>query len=190
MNNLKTLRLSLRMSREAFAARIGIYPDYLIGLETSDRMLTAAWSEAMAKGFGVAPEEFANPVFDGVPDGLASLPPMRRFACPIAIRFALQMLIAKVAGVNRSLELTEDQYADAVISLNAFIADSADDPVGDEDQVNRLLKGLQITVLTIVQSCEIDPQNAFEDRLAAALPPLARLIEALSRKNVSDPERK
>ena len=191
MNNLKTLRLSLRMSRDAFAARIGVYPDYLIHLETSDRKLTAAWSEAIAKGFGVAPEDFASPVFDGVADGVASLPPMRRFACPIAIRFALQMLIARIAGVSRSLELTEDQYADAVISLNAFLADSAEDAEGGErDQFNRLLKGLQITVLTIVQSCEIDPRNGFEERLAAALPPLARLIEAFSHPNVLDPERK
>ncbi len=188
MNNLKTLRLSLRMSREDFAARIGIYPDYLIDLEIGDRKLTAAWPEAIAKGFGVAPEEFANPIFDGVADN-APLPPLRQFACPITIRFALQMLIAKVAGIGQSLELTEDQYADAVISLNAFVADCADDPGNEQDQFNRLLKGLQITVLTIVQSCEIDPQNAFEDRLVAALPPLARLI-ASSQMNVSDPERK
>ena len=190
MNNIKTLRLSRRMSREEFAARIGVYADYLIDLETSQRTLTAVWSEAIAKGFGVAQEDFASPVFDGAAYCEEALPPQRQFACPIVIRFALQTLIAKLAGVNRSLELTEDQYADAVISLNAFIADSAEDPNGRENQFNRLLKGLQITVLTIAQSCEIDLQNGFEEILADGLAPLARLIGSSFPVNVSDPEMK
>ncbi len=181
MNNLKALRLSLRMSREEFAKRIGIYPDYIVDLETSDRQLTAAWPEAIEKAFDITTEEFSDPVYGGVANADMLLPAKRQFACPISIRFALQILIAKIAGVHRSQNISEDQYADAVISLNAYIADSAGDPGDDEDRFNRLLKGLQITVLTIAQSCEIDLPNDPEKYLDAVLPPLARLIESYAR---------
>ncbi len=190
MNNLQTTRLSLRMSRQEFAQRIGIYADYIADLEISDRKLSSVWGEAIANGFGVSSEALSDPVFDGVTDAEAPLPPQRQFACPIAVRFALQTLIAYIAGVNRTFELSEDQYADAVVGLNAFLAESADDPVDDEEQFNRLLKGLQITALTVVQSCEIVPESGFEKKMAAVLPPLARLIEACPRLNVSDPETK
>ncbi len=190
MNNLQTTRLSLRMSREEFARRIGIYTDYIADLEVSNRKLPAVWSEAVARGFGLSPEQFADPAFKGVAAAAAALPPPPPFACPVAVRFALQALIAYIVGVNRTLELSEDQYADAVVGLNVFVAESADDPGDDEAQFNRLLKGLQITALTVVQSCEIVPQSGFEERMAAMLPPLARLIEACSRQKISDPETK
>lgn len=190
MNNLQTTRLSLRMSREEFAQRIGIYADYIADLEISGRKLSSVWGEAVAHGLGILPETLEDPVFDGVKAPDEPLPSLRRFACPIATRFALQTLIAYIAGVNRTLEISEDQYADAVVGLNVFLADSADDLGDSEEWFNRLLKGLQITALTIAQSCEIDPERGFEKKMDAALPPLARLIDAFSHLNVSGPERK
>lgn len=190
MNFLQSTRMSLRLSREEFARRIGIYPDYIADLEVSDRKLSAVWAEAVAQGLGVSLETIADPLFDGVktPDG--PLPAQRRFACPVATRFALQTLIAYIAGVNRTLDISEDQYADAVVGLNLFLADGAEEADSVEMRFNRLLKGLQITVLTIAQSCEIDPESAFEKKMDAALPPLARLIESFSDLAVSDPEMK
>ncbi len=190
MNNLQTIRLSLRMSREAFARRIGIYTDYIASLETSGRDLSPVWGDALAQGVGVSPDALADPIFDSVADPDAPLPPLRKFACPIALRFALQTLIAYIAGVDQTHRVSEDQYADAVVGLNAFLADSADDPVDEDEQFSRLLKGLQITALTVVRSCEIAPQSGFEKIMAGAVPPLARLIEDCSRSNVSDPETK
>ena len=190
MNNLQTTRLSLRLSRADFARRLGIYEDYIADLELSDRSLPAVWGEALERGFGVAPAAMDDPIFDGVPDPEAPLPPAPAFACPIAVRFALQTLIAYIAGVGRTLELSEDQYADAVVGVNAYFAEGADDPADEEERISRLSKGLQITVLTIVQSCEIVPGSGFETKMALALPPLARLIDACSRTNVSDPEMK
>lgn len=190
MNFLQTTRIGLRLSRQEFARRIGIYPDYIADLEVSDRALPSVWVEAVVQGLGVGPEIVDDYMFEGVkaPDG--PLPPPRRFACPIATRFALQTLIAYIAGVNRTLEISEDQYADAVVGLNLFLADDREEDDTAEIRFNRLLKGLQITVLTIVQSCEIDPENGFEKKMDAALPPLARLIESFSDLAVSDPETK
>jgi|GEM_PF-4088664 len=188
MNNLQTTRLSLRLSRAAFARRLGIYKDYIADLEISDRKLPSVWGEAMQRGFGIEPATMDDPLFDGVKSAAAPLPPQPAFACPIATRFALQTAIAYIAGVNCSTEITEDQYADAVMGLNAYIADSAGDPGGEDARVSRLSKGLQITVLTIVQSCGIVPESGFEKTLASVLPPLARLMADCSRENVSDPE--
>ena len=190
MNYLQSTRMSLRMSREEFARRIGIYTDYIADLEVSERALSSVWDEAVAQGLGVKPDVISDPLFEGVKAPQAPLPPPRRFACPIATRFALQTLIAYIAGVNRTLEISEDQYADAVVGLNLFLADGAEDGDDADARFNRLLKGLQITVLTIAQSCEIDPENAFETKMDAALPPLARLIEAFSDLAVSGPETK
>lgn len=190
MNNLQTTRLSLRLSREEFARRLGIYKDYIADLEISDRKLPSVWGEAMQRGFGIERATMDDPLFDGVKPAEAPLPPQQEFACPIATRFALQTAIAYIAGVNCSTEVTEDQYADAVMGLNAYVAESAGDPGGDEARINRLSKGLQITVLTVVQSCGIVPESGFEKTLASALPPLARLIDDCSRANVSDPETK
>lgn len=190
MNDLQTTRMSLRLSREEFARRIGIYTDYIIDLETSNRTLSSVWEEAVEQGLGVKPSAIADPLFEGRKAPGAPLPPQRRYACPIAIRFALQTLIAYIAGVNRTREISEDQYADAVVGLNLFLADGDDEVESADARFNRLLKGLQITALTIAQSCEIDPERAFETKMDAALAPLARLIEAFSDLAVSDPEMK
>ncbi|MEO1252066.1 MAG: helix-turn-helix domain-containing protein [Pseudomonadota bacterium] len=190
MNNLQAARISLRMSREAFARRLGIYPDYLADLEISDRTLPGVWAEALERGFDFEPVIMDDPLFDGVQRPRGPLPPAPAFACPIAIRFALQTLIAYIAGVNRTVSLSEDQFADAVVGLNAYYADGAEDAETTEERINRLSKGLQITVLTIVQSCEIVVESGFEKTLALALPPLAQMIEACSQTVVSDPETK
>lgn len=190
MNDLQTMRMRLRLSREEFARRIGIYADYIADLEVSDRTLSSVWEEAVEQGLGVKPSTIADPLFDRVKSSDAPLPPQRGYACPIAIRFALQTLIAYMAGVNQTLAISEDQYADAVLGLNLFLAEGDDGLESADVRFNRLLKGLQITALAIARSCEIDPEREFEMKMDAALPPLARLIESFSDLAVSDPEKK
>ncbi|NNE40580.1 MAG: helix-turn-helix transcriptional regulator [Marinicaulis sp.] len=176
MNNVKPIRHALRLSRHQFAQRIGIYPEYIVTLEAGTRPLTPIWTEAISKAFGYSTDDITNPVFIASHECEHPLPPKRDYASPIAIRYAILALMAECAGLNHTLELDEDQIADAVLSFNAFIADSAGAPGAEDKKINRLLKGLQITVLAIFQSCETDLPSDFEEKMNQALAPLARLV--------------
>ena len=67
------------------------------------------------------------------------------------------------------------EIADAVQSLVSYVGR---EPV--RGGANRLSQGLQITALTILQSCFDDPPPNFQERLKAALPGALSLIEAFS----------
>lgn len=181
MNNLQPLRLTLRMSRQEFAGRLGVYAEYIADMEASERRLSPVWTEAVVAAFGVSPEVFEAPFFDGrsISDR-HPLPEARRFACPIALRYGLMTLIAKSAGLDSARSLKEDQIADAVISLNAYVAESADDGSSSRTMISRLSKALQITSLTMLQSGETGLREDFERTIEAASSPLAQLILELS----------
>ena len=188
MNNVKPIRHALQLTRHQFAQRIGIYPEYIVSLEAGTRPLTPIWTEAISKAFGYPADEITNPLFLASQECEHPLPPKREYANPIAIRYAILALIAECAGLNHTLELDDDQIADAVLSFNAFIADSAGASGGEDKKVNRLSKGLQITVLAIFQSCETDLPADFDEKMNQALAPLARLVATFPVASDCDPE--
>lgn len=185
-NNIKKLRLAFLLGPREFSRLIGIYPDYLPRLESGERALTDGWIEAVAAALRIAPEAVLDPD--------ANIPALAARAerplvtspalCPIGARFAILALVAKTGGLAVASKVDEDNLADAVCNLIAFVtggerrAPSGELPPA---MVNRLEKGLQITALAILQSCADEPPSDFQERLQAALPGASALIEAFSK---------
>ncbi|MEO1135629.1 MAG: hypothetical protein AAFW68_03325 [Pseudomonadota bacterium] len=169
---------------------VGIYPDYIRRLESGDRPLTELWVDAVARALNVPATMVTDPAADI--DALArKLPrPKRNYAplCPVGARYAIVSLVAKLGGLKTAQNLDEDDLADAVQSLMAFIG--ASDDVGEANDgvdeksaaidLNRLSKCLQITVLIILQSRSPDLPADFEQRLERLVPGALSLLEVFS----------
>lgn len=177
-NNIKELRLSFLLSPGEFARRVGIYPEYVARLESGERPLSDLWIDAVARALGVprAAVTAANEdIFKGAhltPDKLPALEPP--ILCPIGARYAILALIAKTASLKTANTLYEDELADAVQSLVTYVGR---EPRG---AANRLSQGLQITVLTILQSRSPDLPEGFQENFARALPGALALLDAFS----------
>lgn len=182
-NNINALRLAFLLDAKDFARLIGIYPDYVRRLESGDRPLTELWIDAVARALGVPADMVINPEADI--DALAKdLPrPKRKRAvlCPAAARFAILSLVAKLGGLKTARSLDEDELADAVQSLVSFvdIEPAMEGAAGGLDS-NRLSRGLQITVLTILQSRSPDLPNDLETLLETLVPGAVSLVEVFS----------
>ncbi|MCK5744867.1 MAG: helix-turn-helix transcriptional regulator [Oricola sp.] len=187
-NNIKELRISFLLSPGDLARRIGIYPEYIARLESGDRTLSELWIDAVARALGVPREAVTaanEDLFRGAhmsPEKLPKLEPP--VLCPVGARFAVLSLIAKSAGLKSANGLSEDDLADAVLSLVTYVGRER-----DRGTANRLSQGLQITALTILQSCLPDPPEDFQEMFARALPGALGLLEAYSGIVDREPER-
>ncbi len=184
-NNIKALRIAFLLSPREFARLIGIYPDYVARLESGERALSEIWIDTVTKALGVPPEMVTDPSvkIDAAalrarrPDGP---PPV---LCPIAARYGVLALVAKMGGLRRAEALDEDRIADAVQNLVAYVDNRSPNLPGDQSadlRANRLLKGLQITALTILQSYEAELHPNFHRELEIAARGVASLLEAFS----------
>ena len=184
-NNIKELRLSFLLSPREFARRVGIYPDYVSRLESGERSLSDLWIDAVARSFDVPREAVtASDITPYKPDSYKAVlaPEIAEPAvCPIAARFAIQSLLAKLAGLKTASKLSEDDLADAVQGLVSYVGPAPESGLIEGNAANRLSQGLQITVLTILQSCLSDPPEDFQERLRQTLPGALSLLVAFSR---------
>lgn len=185
-NNIKKLRLAFLLGPREFSRLVGIWPDYLPRLESGARALTDGWIEAVATALGVAPEAVLDP--DANIPAIAARAGRPRVTspaiCPLAARFAIVSLLAKTGGLALASGVGEDDLADAVCNLVAFVgAGERRAPSGklSAEALSRLSKGLQITVLAMLQSGCDEPPPDFADRLSTALPGAIGLIEAFSQ---------
>jgi transcriptional regulator with XRE-family HTH domain len=182
-NNINALRLAFLLDAREFARLIGIYPDYMRRLESGDRPLTDLWIDAIARSLGVPADAVTNPATDFA--GLAKNTPRPQreptALCPIAARYAISSLVAKLGGLKTAQRLDEDELADAVQSLVSFIEEGRERGDGSAGlNSNRLLKGLQITALTILQSRASDLPADLEQTLERLAPGAVSLLEAYS----------
>ncbi len=190
VNNIQELRLAFLLSPREFARLIGIYQDYLPRLESGERALTDIWVTAVSEALGVPRVAVTEPELD-LAALAATLPrpkPRRLVVCPIAARHAILALVAKLGGASTVLNIGEDNLADAVRTLIAYVDDSKTRKASDapsNESASRLSQGLQITVLTILQSCSDDPPPDFQRAMEKILPGAVRLIEAFSRVDES-----
>ena len=185
-NNIKQLRIGFLFTPREFSRLIGIYPEYLARLESGERALTDGWIDAISGALGIEPEAILDPDADIREIVTSTLRPTVTSAaiCPIAARYAILALTAKTGGLIVAERIGEDDLADAVCNLISFVADGerrATTGKLDKAALSRLSKGLQITVLAILQSCCDDPPPDIQERLTASLPGAAALIEAFSR---------
>ena len=176
MNEVSAFRVALNLSPAEFAARVGIYPDYIKYLEREGRVLNEAWVDAIAGGFGVNREMVLRPAFFEKELSSLTLPPQKSFACPLGVRFAILWLVAKLAGLSNTVDFSEDQLADAVLSFNQFAGD-IDQAADAKYRVSRLSKGLQIAVLAIAQSIQLTERDDLEEKLLQLLPRAIALID-------------
>lgn len=189
-NNIQDLRLAFLLSQREFARLIGIYPDYVSRLESGERALSEVWIDAVSEGLGVPRSAVAAPSIDAAALA-ASLPrplPRKLIVCPIAARNAILSLAEKLGGPSMLRQIGADSLADAVRTLIAYVEEGAsgEDP---GESANRLSQGLQITVLTILQSCSDDPPPGFQRAMETILPGAVRLIEAFSQVDETAPDR-
>ncbi|WP_425410689.1 helix-turn-helix domain-containing protein [Hyphococcus sp.] len=184
-NNIQELRLAFLLSPREFARLIGVYPDYVSRLESGERPLTDLWIDAIAKALDVPRAMITDP--DAKIDAKACHAHRPTITapvlCPIAARYGVLALVAKMGGLRRAEALDEDKLADAVQNLVAYVDDRTPGLPGEHKEdvrANRLLKGLQITALTILQSCEADLPEDFHRQLEIAARGAHALLEAFS----------
>jgi len=174
-NNIKELRLAFLLTPKELAARMGTYPQQVRRLEDAGRKLSDEWIEAVAEAFGVPKAAVTDPSADIPAIVAAAHPAAPHFrTCPIAARFAIQAMAARLGGMKLALELSEDDLATAVRNLVAYV-DAAPEEEPDEARAIRLSQALQIVVLAILQSHGVwlDPHQlqaiSFADRGASSL---------------------
>lgn len=175
-NNIKELRVAFLLTPSEFARRIGIYPEYVARLESGERPLSDLWIDAVVRALGV-PREMVTAQGAAIVSQGAKLPEtVAPILCPVGARYAILALIAKLASLKIANSLYEDDLADAVQSLVSYVGRK---PAND-GVANRLSQGLQITVLTILQSRAPDLPEDFQENLEAALPGALKLLEVFS----------
>ncbi len=200
-NNIKRLRLGFLFTPREFSRLIGVYPEYLPRLESGERALTDAWIDVVSGALGIPPEAVLDP--DANIQKIVSSVPRPDFdrasVCPLSVRYGILAIAAKTCGLKLAEKITEDDLAEAVCSLIAFVQGGAQPStleksnpemsglekpapgVLDEKALSRLSKGLQITALAILQSCFDDPPPDFQERLDAALQGAMSMIVAFSQ---------
>ncbi|WDI32970.1 helix-turn-helix transcriptional regulator [Hyphococcus flavus] len=184
-NNLKELRIALLLSPRELARLIGIYPEYISRLESQDRPIGELWAEAITKALGVPAYALTDSEVDIAAIAARAKPRVERppVLCPIAARYAIMALVAKMGGLWRAEAIEEDDIADAVQNLVAYVDDETPNLPGEkagEVRASRLLRGLQISALTILQYHEADLTPDFQNQLEIAVLGAVQLLEAFS----------
>jgi transcriptional regulator with XRE-family HTH domain len=169
-NNIKELRLSFLLTPKRLADRLGIKVDLLRQLENSDTPLTNEWEEALALAFGVPASAISDPAanISAIVSTAGVIQTPEHPICRIGARFAIQAMVAKLGGLNIALDLNEEELANAVQNLLAYAEEDKGGKDDPEQRLNRLSQSLQIVVLTILQSREVDPDRQFPQSMAIA----------------------
>ena len=182
-NNINSLRVAFLLDARDFAKLVGIYPECVRRLESGERPLTELWIDAVANALDIPAEAVTSNTVN-----IAALAKERprpvlplSVLCPIAARYAILSLVAKLGGLRTANSLDEDELADAVRSLMSFVEESlAEGESNASVASNRLSKGLQITVLTILQSRAPDLPADLEVMLERLAPGAISLLEGHS----------
>ncbi len=179
-NNLRELRLALLLTPRELADRIGTDAAQVERLERPDRELDEEWVEAIVKGLDVpraavieAGADIRGAVERSKKGALAPV-----HVCPIAARFAIQAMVAKLGGLKMSLSLDEDALMTAVQNVIMY-AEGDDDP-HPEERLNRLSQALRIASLTILESRGALPGPQFHETMERSLEGASRLIASFS----------
>lgn len=179
-NNLRELRLALLLTPRELAERIGTDAAQVERLEKPDRTLDEEWIDAIVKGLDVPRAALLDPGADiraaVERSKKGALAPVQ--VCPIAARFAIQAMVAKLGGLKVSLALDEDALMTAVQNIIMY-AEGDDDP-HPEERLNRLSQALRIASLTILQSRGVVPGPQFVETMEKSLEGASRLIAAFS----------
>ncbi|GJL93455.1 helix-turn-helix domain-containing protein [Hyphococcus sp.] len=185
-NNINSLRVAFLLDTRDFAKLIGIYPEYVRRLESGDRPLTELWIDAVAHALDIPAEAVTNTnvnIAELTKQSRHQPPPPQSVLCPVAARYVILSLVARLGGLKTANSLDEDELADAVRSLVSFVEEGLAERVNDEGvkvASNRLSKGLQLTVLTILQSRAPDLPADLELMLEHLAPGAVSLLEAYS----------
>jgi hypothetical protein len=182
-NNIRRLRVAFLLTPRALAARMGADESDILRIESPGYELDDEWIAAAAKAFGVERDAItsADVDFDAVVDRAFLNEPPAAPVCPIATRYGLLMLTAKLAGVKTARSLDDDDLSRAVQQVLTFV-EAPKDGAGDEtEKISRLTLSLQIAVLAILQARGVEEEPHFAEVLGAGCPQVAQLIEDFSR---------
>lgn len=180
-NNIRELRVAFLLSPRELAERIGTYPQQVYRLEASLNTPEPEWVEAIAQALGVPEDAVVTPDFDlsrfaaPTPVGARCVPPPRH-TCPVGARFAIQSMIARLAGLKLALSISEHDLATAVRNLIAYV----DVDVDSDKYIIRLSQSLQIVVLAILQGHGIVLDQRFVHAIEKAALGSASLIQSFS----------
>lgn len=180
-NNLRELRLAFLLTPKELAERMGADQQQVERLEADGQPLTEEWVEAVSRALGVPASAVVDPSADirAIVARSAKGPERPVRTCPIAARFAIQAMVAKLGSVKIALSLTEDELARTVQNLVNYVEGGEPDDT-PEQRLNRLKLPLQIIALTILQSRGVDPGPRFADSMEKALQGAIALMEAFS----------
>ena len=182
-NNTKPIRLALMLTPQQAADRLGVDADRFQQLEEcSAAALSNDWIEALAHAFGVPAQAITDPAADiHMIAAFAKTPRVDPHAfCPIATRYAVLAMVAKLGGLKIARALSEDRLEAAVQNIILYTeADRTDNSA--EERLNRLSQSLQITALTILQSHGVDPESDFPHAIEIARDGALALLQAFSR---------
>lgn len=180
-NNLKELRLAFLLTPKELAERMGADQRQVERLEADGQPLTEEWIEAISRALGVPPSAIVDPSADiraiVARTGKGAARPIS--TCPVAARFAIQAMVAKLGSVKVALSLTEDELARTVQNLVNYV-EGGDEADTAEQRLTRLKLPLQIIALTILQSRGVDPGPRFAEAMEKALEGAIALMGAFS----------
>jgi len=180
-NNLRDLRLAFLLTPRELAERMGTDAQQIARLEAEGRELSEEWVEAASRALGVPKSAVVDPAADiraiVMRVGRVAGKPVK--TCPIAARFAIQAMVAKLGGLKMALGLDEEALATAVQNLISYVESEEADET-PEKRLNRQSLSLRIIVLTILQSRGFAPDPRLPAAMEKALAGATSLLEAFS----------
>lgn len=185
-NNLRDLRLAFLLTPRELAERMGTDVQQIARLEAEGRELSEEWVEAVARALGVPKSAVVDPAADikAIVTRVGRVPAKPVRTCPIAARFAIQAMVAKLGGLKMALSLDEEALATAVQNLISYVEneEAGETP---EKRLNRQSLSLRIIVLTILQSRAFAPDPRLPAAMEKALAGATSLLEAFSDESPS-----
>ncbi len=186
-NNVRELRLAFLLTQKELAERMGADVKEVEGLEAAGESLGVEWIEAVSRALGVPPAAVTDPSADirSIVARAGPLHARKIRTCPIAARFAIQAMVAKLGGLKLALSLSEEDLARTVQNLVTYV--ESGEAETDEQRLNRLSLSLQIIVLTVLQSRGVAPEPGFQDSMEKARTGAMSLLQAFSEFGQHDP---
>ncbi|MEZ5895962.1 MAG: helix-turn-helix transcriptional regulator [Parvularculaceae bacterium] len=183
-NNIRRLRLAFLLTPRDLAARLGTDETDIFRIESPTYHLDDQWIAAAARAFCVDEHVITDEEIDLdaiVSASFLTEPAMTVVFCPVAVRYGLLTLTAKIAGMRVARSLDDDELARAAQQMAAFV-ESENPAANDNDaRINRLKLALQIAVLAILQARGVRVESHFQQVLDEGVPAVAQLIEGFSR---------
>lgn len=179
-NNVRELRLALLLTQKELAGRMGADVKEVERLEATGDELSIEWVEAVSRALGVPRTAVTDPSADirSIVARAAPAAVKKMRTCPIAARFAIQAMVAKLGGLKLALSLSEEDLARTVQNLVTYVESGELDT--DEQRLNRLSLSLQIIVLTVLQSRGVVPGPGFQDAMEKARKGAMSLLQEFS----------